>query len=268
MMPTDIRHYESTVINIHGVPTTIGRVPSRKYKERRVRDFYINEKGERVNLRTEVIVGGENATKNNTNQWLPKNKKDMQAYYEANKEDFTDIDGNVEDHMQYINEEYYRLKDNNPNMFAVLNALAEEHLATQDFKSIIPNITKLIYINSMKPQNKNFRVVDLARNKCEFYDGKKWITGKTMDELIKIFENVNTVITDPFEEDKIYKTIKFIENNEELRKKSNWINWSKNYCLSLWDENDKENVGKRNDILNEIKLIFYNNRDEILKLDV
>jgi hypothetical protein len=167
-----------------------------------------------------------------------------------------------------VNNNNIILPHNSAELFKLDLKTIIEHLATQDFKSIIPNITKLIYINSMKPQNKNFRVVDLARNKCEFYDGKKWITGKTMDELIKIFENVNTVITDPFEEDKIYKTIKFIENNEELRKKSNWINWSKNYCLSLWDENDKENVGKRNDILNEIKLIFYNNRDEILKLDV
>jgi hypothetical protein len=132
MLPTDVNHYEKTIVNIHGVPTTIGRVPSRKYKERRVRDFYINEKGERVNLRTEVIVGGENATKNNTGQWLPRNKKDMQAYYEANKEDFTDINGNVEDYMQYINEDYYRLKDNNPNMFAVLKALTEEHLTNQE----------------------------------------------------------------------------------------------------------------------------------------
>lgn len=132
MEPTNPAHHTHTLIHINNVPTTIHRDPSFKYKERKVREFYINENGERVNLRTDVIVGGENATKNNTNQWLPKNKQDMQAYYEANKPDFKNEEGLEEDHMQYINEEYYRLKENNPKMFNVLMAISEEHLKNQE----------------------------------------------------------------------------------------------------------------------------------------
>lgn len=141
-----------------------------------------------------------------------------------------------------------------------------EHLATADFKKIIPNMVKHVYINDSKPEYKNFCVVDLARNKCQYHNGKKWVAGKTNDRIIKIFDNVNTMLTEPFEKDKLLKTIQFIQNNEDLKTKSTWINYSKNYLLSLWDENDKENVENKNDIINELKLVFYNNKNEILKI--
>ncbi len=141
-----------------------------------------------------------------------------------------------------------------------------EHLATLDFKNIIPNMAKHVYINDSKPEYKNFCVVDLARNKCQYHNGKKWVTGKTNDKIAKIFDNVNTMLTEPFEKDKLLKTIQFIQNNEDFKTKNTWINYSKNYLLSLWDENDKENIENRSEIINELKLVFYNNKNEILKI--
>ncbi len=60
------------------------------------------------------------------------------------------------------------------------------------------------------------------------------------------------------------KTIKFIKNNEEFKKKYQWIDWSKNYCVNLFKDTDKEYTDDRNKILNELKLIFYNYKDQIL----
>ncbi len=140
-----------------------------------------------------------------------------------------------------------------------------EHLATIDYQNIIPKMVKHIYLNKNKPENKNFRIVDLARNKCEYHNGKKWVTGKSNEKILKIFDNVNTMLTEPFEKDKIIKTLEFIENNAELKKNSKFINISKNYCESLWDDDDKENIENKNNIINELKLIFYNYREEILK---
>ncbi len=140
-----------------------------------------------------------------------------------------------------------------------------EHLATVDYKNIIPNMARHIYINKDKPENKNFRIVDLARNKCEYNDGKKWVAGKTNEKILKIFDNVNSMLTKPFEKDKMLKTIEFIENNPKLKKNSKFIKYSKNYCESLFDDNDKENIEKKNEVINELKYVFYNYRDEILK---
>jgi hypothetical protein len=141
-----------------------------------------------------------------------------------------------------------------------------EHLATLDFKSIVPNMTKHIYLNDSKPENKNFCVMDLTRNKCTYNDGKKWLVGKTDDKIIKIFDKVNNILTEPFDKDKLNKTIQFIQSNKQFREKSDTIKYSKNYLLSLWDENDKENLENKSEIIDELKHIFFNNKDAILKI--
>ncbi len=140
-------------------------------------------------------------------------------------------------------------------------------LCNENFQDIVPNMVKHIYIDPTYPEFHNFKVLDLARNKSEYYNGKDWVVGKADDGLIKIFENVNTVLTEPFDKNNIDKTIKFIRNNEELKKKYQWIDWSKNYCKNLFKDTEKEYLDDRNKILNELKLIFYNNRDEILKIE-
>ncbi len=143
-----------------------------------------------------------------------------------------------------------------------------EHLATLDFKSIVPSMTKHIYLNDSKPENKNFCIMDLTRNKCSYNNGKKWLVGKTDDKIVKIFDKVNNILTEPFDKDKLNKTIQFIQSNKQFREKSDTIKYSKNYLLSLWDENDKENVENKSAIIDELKHIFFNNKDEILKIKI
>ncbi len=148
------------------------------------------------------------------------------------------------------------------NLLTILEQLANH----KDMLMLIPNMAKHIYIDT--PENKNFRIVDLSRNKCEYYDGKKWVAGKTDDKIIKVFENVNNVLTGPFDKENLIKTLKFIESNKELKEKTKWINFSKGYCLSLWDETDPENIENKKKIINELKYIFFNYRDEILKINL
>ncbi len=139
-----------------------------------------------------------------------------------------------------------------------------ECLCSENFQDIVPSMVKHIYIDKSHPEFHNFKVLDLARNKSEYYDGKDWVVGKADDGILKIFENANTVLTEPFDKHNIDKTIKFIKNNEEFKKKYQWIDWSKNYCVNLFKDTDKEYTDDRNKILNELKLIFYNYKDQIL----
>ncbi len=143
-----------------------------------------------------------------------------------------------------------------------------DHMLTLDFKDMLQNFVKYIYLNDSKPENKNFVVNDIARNKCQYYDGKKWITGRANDEILKIFENTNSLLTDPFDRVEIEKTIEFIRKNKKYSEKYNTILKCKNYALSLFDESDKENMEKREELLKELKLIFYSHKDEILKINL
>jgi hypothetical protein len=140
-----------------------------------------------------------------------------------------------------------------------------EFLNTLDFSSIIPNMAKHLFINDDKPEFKNFRVTDMSRNKSEYHDGKKWNTGKADQGVLKIFENINDVLIEPFTDDNLEKTIKFIQKDPKKYSKQT-ITWSKTYCRNLYDTKDKENISNKNDILDELKLIFYNNREQILNI--
>ncbi len=131
------------------------------------------------------------------------------------------------------------------------------HLTTQDFLSIVPNLTKEIFRNKKRPEFLNFEILDLARNKSRYYDGENWITGNADDGSKKVFENVNSVILEPFEKKNIYKTIKFIEKDDELSEKAEWINWGKNFCGKLFTEDDKEYVEHKEKICDNIKNLMY-----------
>lgn len=147
-----------------------------------------------------------------------------------------------------------------------LQKVLEQLANHNDMLTIIPNMAKEIYINT--PENKNFRILDLSRNKCEYYNGEKWVIGKTNEKILKVFDSVNNVLTGPFDKENLIKTLKFIDGNKELKEKNKWINFSKGYCLSLWDESDPENIENKKKIINELKHIFYNYKDEILKIDL
>ncbi len=138
-------------------------------------------------------------------------------------------------------------------------------MSTFKHREIIPNITKYVYLNDKKPENKNFCVVDTARNKCKYFDGEKWVIGKTNDKVNKIFDNIHNMLTDPFEKENINKTIEFIKTNPK-KFNEKWIKISNTYLKSLYDEDDKENMENKIKVLEELKLIFFNNKDEILKI--
>jgi hypothetical protein len=138
-------------------------------------------------------------------------------------------------------------------------------MSTIKHREIIPSITKHVYLNDSKPENKNFCVVDTARNKCKYFDGTKWVIGKTNDKVTKIFDNIHNMLTDPFEKEHINKTIEFIKANPK-KYNEKWIKVSNTYLKSLYDEDDKENMENKLKVLEELKLIFFNNKDEILKI--
>ena len=138
-------------------------------------------------------------------------------------------------------------------------------MSTIKHREIIPSITKHVYLNDAKPENKNFCVVDTARNKCKYFDGKKWVVGKTNDKVTKIFDNIHNMLTDPFDKENINKTIEFIKANPK-KYNEKWIKISNTYLKSLYDEDDKENMENKLKVLEELKLIFFNNKDEILKI--
>ncbi len=142
-----------------------------------------------------------------------------------------------------------------------------KHLSTVDFRNIIPNMTKHLYLNDSNPQFKNFCVVDISRNKAKFYDGKKWIIGKADAKIDKIFDKVQNILTEPFEGDKLEKTIQFIKDNPKKFNRK-WIDYSKRYLDNLYDEEDKDSIENKRIIIDELKHIFFNNKDDILKISL
>ncbi len=138
-------------------------------------------------------------------------------------------------------------------------------LSTFTHREIIPNMTKHIYLNDDKPENQNICVVDLARNKCKYHDGEKWIIGKSSEKVNKVFDNIFNMLTDPFEKENILKTTEFIKANPK-KFNSTFIKVSNTYLKSLYDEDDKENMENKAKVLEEMKLIFFNNRDEIMRI--
>lgn len=138
-------------------------------------------------------------------------------------------------------------------------------LSTFKHKEIIPNITKHIYLNDTKPENQNFYVTDMSRNKCKYHDGKKWQIGKSSDKITKIFDNVHNVLTDPFEKENIEKTTAFIKANPK-KYNPQFIKVANHYLKSLYDDDDKESIEDKAKVLEELKLIFFNNKEEIMRI--
>jgi hypothetical protein len=139
-----------------------------------------------------------------------------------------------------------------------------KYLCSVELFDIIPDAVRDVYLNDSKPENKNFRVTDMSRNKSEFYDGKNWIVGKADEKIMKIFEGINDKFIEPFIGDNLDKTMSFINRKKDYRERLKAINSGRHFCRSLYSETDKEAISNRNTILDELKLLFYNNRDNIL----
>ncbi len=137
------------------------------------------------------------------------------------------------------------------------------YLCTVDLFDIIPDAVKDVYLNDDKPENKNFRVTDMSRNKSEYYDGKNWIVGKADEKILKIFENINDLFIGPFMGENYNKTMNYINQKQEFRERLRTINSGRNFCRNLYSETDKDSINNRNNILEELKLLFYNFREQI-----
>ncbi len=134
-----------------------------------------------------------------------------------------------------------------------------KYLCSDKFESIVSNVAKEIFRNKARPEFLNLEVTDLARNKAKYYDGDNWVTGNANDCAMTVFENVNSRILEPFEEDNIEKTVKMIIKDTELKPNYKTINYSRNYCGKLFSE-DKEYVDQRNKICENIKNMMYSKK--------
>ncbi len=134
-----------------------------------------------------------------------------------------------------------------------------KYLCSDKFESIVPNVTKEIFRNKERPEFLNLEVTDLARNKAKYYDGDNWVTGNANDCAMTVFENVNSRILEPFEEDNIEKTVNMIIKDKELKPNYKTINYSRNYCGKLFSE-DKEYIDQRNKICENIKNMMYSKK--------
>jgi hypothetical protein len=124
--PNDPSMYESTtILNDDGtIKEVIPGKPSLNFYYRKVKNSYINDKGEEIPLRTgydpatgkvNLIVGVHRDNTGRDDGWLPK-----------------PIQGSP-----YINEEYFRLKNADPNsqegkLFKILEVITKQHLKTQE----------------------------------------------------------------------------------------------------------------------------------------
>jgi hypothetical protein len=139
-----------------------------------------------------------------------------------------------------------------------------KYLCSEDFPSIIPNMTKEIFRNKNRPEFLNFEITDLSRNKSRYYNGEVWGTGNADDGVMTVFENVNSVVLEPFEKQNIEKTVETITKDKELNQKYKWINWGRNFCGKLFTE-EKEYLEHKDKICENIKHIMYNTKCAQLK---
>ncbi len=104
---------------------------------------------------------------------------------------------------------------------------------------------KLIIIDEIEQLKKKFeeKILEIEKQSKELCELKKEIDTTTKGKLKTINNTTNTnnivvnnVLTGPFDKENLIKTLKFIESNKELKEKTKWINFSKGYCLSLYDE--------------------------------
>ena len=124
--PTDPSMYESTtLLNDDGtIKEILPGKPSLNFYNRKVKNSYINEQGQEIPLRTgydpstgkvNLIVGIHRDNTGRDDGWLPK----------------------PVENSPYINEEYFRLKNADPNsqegkLFKILEVITKQHLKTQE----------------------------------------------------------------------------------------------------------------------------------------
>ncbi len=151
----------------------------------------------------------------------------------------------------------------NPDLSKIDLETKLNFLNTLDYPNIIPNYAKHALLNDKIPENKHFKVLDIARNKCEYYNGEKWIKDDANKCTTQIMDYLKDSLQDLFNNENCDKTIKFIQKNKE-KLSQRYINYSKNFCFNLDKIDDKEYRNHREDIVQQLRYIFYNHKDEIL----
>ncbi len=139
------------------------------------------------------------------------------------------------------------------------------YLSSYQFRKIIPDFARHVYINDSKPENKNFYITDISRDSCKMHNGKRWIRAKASDKINTMMEKLQWTLTDPFEKENIQRTIEYIQKNKKFYNEK-LIKLSVSFLNDLDNVEEKENIEIKKDILEELKLIFYNNKEEILKI--
>jgi hypothetical protein len=122
-----------------------------------------------------------------------------------------------------------------------------KYLCSDKFESIIPNVVKEIFRNKDRPEFLNFEVTDLARNKSRFYNGNDWEVGDADDGILKVFENTNSRILEPFDKENIENTVEMIRKDKELYPNYKTIHYGRNFCGKLFSE-DKEYIDHKDKI--------------------
>jgi hypothetical protein len=122
-------------------------------------------------------------------------------------------------------------------------------LLKKGFKCV-PELVKLLYFDENKPENHNIYIPSISRNYVMIYDGENWGLKDKEDTVENIFNDGRDFL--------VIKRDEFEDMLDEKYKKR----------LQKFDRFDNEiDVAepKRNEILDDIKLILYNKKNMVLK---
>jgi hypothetical protein len=123
--PVDPSFYESTQITKQdGSMLLVPGLPKMKYYAQVVKKKYRTGYNQATD-KLEIKVGVQ---KDNQGMFLPKTKEQMIAYRAKHPEQFTTPD----EHLKYVNEEYFKLEKENSALFKVLEIITKHHLKTQE----------------------------------------------------------------------------------------------------------------------------------------
>jgi len=117
------------------------------------------------------------------------------------------------------------------------------------FKSI-PEFVKVIHFDENKPENHNIYIPNMSRNYVMIFDGEKWGLVDGADTIENIFDDGRNFLA---------------ERKEELEQGLNEKNRKYLIKFDRFNQDIDFYPSKKNEILNDIKLILYNERNIPLK---
>lgn len=112
--------------------------------------------------------------------------------------------------------------------------------------SSVHELIRLLHFDKNRPENHNIFISNLRSNLVLTYDGTKWIAGDRVQTINNLFDEGRNFLIDRFEE------IKGLCNEQQKK------------ALIKFDRFDYDidhYPSKKTELLNEIKLLLYNNKD-------